>query len=277
MGITAAQVNELRKKTGAGMMDCKKALNESNGDMEAAIDYLRKKGQKISAKRADRDATEGAVIAKVDQDAKLGVVLRLNCETDFVAKNNDFVDFANQIAQLALENSCETIEHINQLEIDNKKVAEIIVDKVGTIGEKIEIGEYYTTRGNGVVDYIHGGNKIGVLVVMNQSLDDTKKSAGKDLAMQIAAMNPVSVDENSVPEEVKQRELEIGREQARQEGKPEAMIEKIALGKLNKFYKEQTLLKQAFVKDSSKTIEKFLKEIDSELTVTDFKRVALGN
>ncbi len=276
MGITAAQVNELRKKTGAGMMDCKKALNESNGDMNAAIDYLRKKGQKISAKRADREATEGAIIAKVNNSGNFGVVLRLNCETDFVAKNEEFVAFAHQLAQLALDNDCKTIEEINLLSIGDKNVSETIVEMVGTIGEKIEIGEYYSLTGEGIVDYIHAGNKIGVLVVMNQKLNEIKTIAGKDVAMQIAAMNPVSVDESSVPEDVKKRELEIGKEQARQEGKPEAMIEKIALGKLNKFYKEQTLLKQVFVKDSSKTIDKFLKEIDGELTVLAFKRVSLN-
>lgn len=276
MAITASAVNELRKMTGAGMMDCKKALQETNGDMEAAVDFLRKKGQKISAKRADRSATEGAVIAKSSADMTTGVIVKLSCETDFVAKNDDFVKLANDLAEVALENQPADLDAFNALPFGGTTIGETLVNEMGKIGEKIEVPEYKLVKGEAVVNYIHAGNKIGVLVELNHQSNDAIVAAGKDVAMQIAAMNPVSVDENDISEEIKQRELEIGKEQARAEGKPEAILEKIAMGKLNKFYKDNTLLKQSFVKDSSKTVAQMLNDIESGLTVTSFNRVALG-
>jgi elongation factor Ts len=276
MAITAAAVNELRKMTGAGMMDCKKALTETNGDFEAAIDLLRKKGQKISAKRADRDATEGAVIAKASADNKVGVVVRLSCETDFVAKNEDFVALAGRLADIALENKAADIDALKALDIDGQNIGERLTEEMGKIGEKIDVTKYALVEGESVVNYIHAGNRIGVLVELSTSANDEVVEAGKDVAMQIAAMNPVSVDENDIPADVKERELEIGREQARAEGKPEQIIEKIAEGKLQKFYKENTLTKQAFVKDSSVSVENMLKNIDSALKVVSFSRIALG-
>jgi len=276
MAITAAAVNELRKMTGAGMMDCKKALTETNGDFEAAIDLLRKKGQKISAKRADRDATEGAVIAKASADNKVGVVVRLSCETDFVAKNADFVALADKLADIALENKAADVDALKSLDIDGQNIGERLTEEMGKIGEKIDVTKYAMVEGESVVNYIHAGNRIGVLVELSTTANDAVVEAGKDVAMQIAAMNPVSVDENDIPAEVKERELEIGREQARAEGKPEQIIEKIAMGKLQKFYKDNTLTKQAFVKDSSVSVENMLKNIDSNLKVVSFSRIALG-
>ncbi|MCB0735636.1 MAG: elongation factor Ts [Flavobacteriales bacterium] len=276
MAITAAAVNELRKMTGAGMMDCKKALQETNGDFEAAIDFLRKKGQKISAKRADRDATEGAVIAKSNADSTYGVIVRLSCETDFVAKNEDFVNLADQIADIALANQPANLDALKALMIDGLTISDRLTEEVGKIGEKIDITSFETVTGEAVVNYIHAGNRIGVLVALNQAANDQVVAAGKDVAMQIAAMNPVSVDENDVPEDVKARELEVGREQAREEGKPEEMLDKIAQGKLQKFYKENTLTKQSFVKDTNKTVAQMLNDVQSGLAVKAFSRVALG-
>ena len=273
--ITASAVNELRKATGAGMMDCKKALQETNGDMEQAIDFLRKKGAKVSANRADRDAAEGAVIAIASNDKKTGVVIRLNCETDFVAKNEDFIKFANDIAQVALTNKPATIEALKELSLEGKTISEKLLDYIGKIGEKIDVTVYELVEGNLVVNYIHAGNKIGVLVAMS-STGDKVEEAGKDVAMQIAAMSPVALDKNDVSQSIIDREIEIGKAQAAAEGKPEAMLEKIALGKLNKFYKDSTLLNQDFVKDSSKTISQMLNDIEKGLTVTKFKRIQLG-
>lgn len=276
MAITASAVNELRKMTGAGMMDCKKALQETGGDMEAAIDFLRKKGQKISAKRADRDATEGAVIAKSSADMKTGVIVKLSCETDFVAKNDDFVALANKLADLALEHKPADLAAFNALSFEGSTVSERLVEEIGKIGEKIEVPEYAIVNGEAVVGYIHAGNKLGVLVQLNKTANDGIMAAGKDVAMQIAAMNPIAVNEDEVPEDVKKRELEIGMEQARAEGKPEQILEKIAMGKLNKYFKDNTLLSQPFVKDSSKTVGAMLNGIENGLTVESFNRVALG-
>lgn len=258
------------------MMDCKKALMESDGDMEKAIDYLRKKGQKISANRADREAGEGAVIALTSSDASYGVVVELNCETDFVAKNDDFVALANQIAQLALVNKPSSLDDLKNLELNGVKISDRLVDEMAKIGEKIEVSSYELLEGTSVVSYIHYGNRIGVLVAMNQTLNDAIEAAGKDVAMQIAAMNPISLSKDDVPSDVIEREIEIGKDQARQEGKPEEMVEKIALGKLNKFYKESTLLNQEFVKDSSLSIAQMLDGVHKGLTVTAFKRISLG-
>lgn len=276
MSITAAAVNELRKKTGAGMMDCKKALQESDGDMEAAIDYLRKKGQKVSAKRADREASEGAIIALADDNQKSGVIVELNCETDFVAKNDDFVKLATDIAHLALKIAPSTKDDLLALELDGKVISDILLEQIGKIGEKIEIGSYETVSAETVVPYIHHGNRLGVLVGLNKESKHDVVSAGKDVAMQIAAMNPVALNKESVDEETIQREIEIGKEQAKAEGKPEQILEKIALGKLNKFFKDNTLLEQDFVKDSSLSIAKMLEQVENGLTVTQFKRVSLA-
>lgn len=273
--ITASAVNELRQATGAGMMDCKKALQETNGDMEQAIDFLRKKGAKVSANRADRDAAEGAVIAIASNDKKTGVVIRLNCETDFVAKNEDFIKFANDIAQVALISKPASIEALKELTLDGKTISEKLLDYIGKIGEKIDVTVYDLVEGNLIINYIHAGNKIGVLVAMS-STGDKIEEAGKDVAMQIAAMSPVALDKNDVSQSIIDREIEIGKAQAAAEGKPEAMLEKIALGKLNKFYKDSTLLNQDFVKDSSKTISQMLNDIEKGLTVTKFKRIQLG-
>jgi elongation factor Ts len=277
MSISAADVNQLRKMTGAGMMDCKKALQETNGDFEAAIDFLRKKGQKISANRADREAAEGAVIAKTSTDNTVGVVIELNCETDFVAKNNEFVALANEVASIALANKPADLEALKSLNIGDVTIGERLLSEMGKIGEKIEVSNYEILEGPSVVAYIHAGNRIGVLVVMNQSASNAITDAGKDAAMQVAAMFPVAVDKDDVDSSIIERELEIGKEQARAEGKPEEMLEKIAQGKLNKFFKESTLLNQDFVKDSSKTVGKMLDDTSKGLKITKFKRVALGS
>ena len=276
MSITAADVNKLRQMTGAGMMDCKKALTETNGDFEAAVDFLRKKGAKVSAARADRDAKEGAVIAKTTSDRKLGVIIQLTCETDFAAKNEDFVAFANQIADLALANKAANVDSLKAINIDGLPLSEKLIEQVGKIGEKIDVINYVIMEGNNIVPYIHGSNRLGVLVSLNNGANDSNFVAGKDVAMQIAAMNPVALDKDGVDASIIEREIQIGKDQAIAEGKPEAMLDKIAQGKLGKFYKENTLLNQEFVKDSSKTISQMLDSVEKGLTVTDFKRVALG-
>lgn len=274
--ISAADVNKLRQLTGAGMMDCKKALTESNGDFEAAIDFLRKKGQKISLNRADRAAKEGAVIALTSDDRKTGVVIELNCETDFVAKNEDFVKFANEIANLALTNKPANIEALKALTIGSLPLEQRLLDEMGKTGEKMDVSKYEIVNGENIVAYIHAGNRMGVLVEMNNAPSDANTAAGKDTAMQIAAMNPIALNESEVPQDTINREIEVGKEQAIAEGKPAEMAEKIAQGRLNKFYKEYTLLNQEFVKDSSKTIAKMLADTEPGLVVKSFKRVALG-
>jgi len=274
--ISAADVNKLRQMTGAGLMDCKKALMETNGDFEAAIDYLRKKGAKISEKRSDRDASEGAVIAMTSADASAGVIIELNCETDFVAKNEGFVAVAKEIAEIALNNKPADLEALKALPMGGATIAARLLDEMAKIGEKIDVSKYTLMTGTNVVSYIHGANRMGVLVELSAAPTEANTVAGKDVAMQIAAMNPVAVDKSGVDASRIEREMEIGREQARAEGKPEAMIDKIAEGKLNKFFKESTLLSQEFVKDSSKTVEKMLNDIESGLTVKQFTRVQLG-
>jgi elongation factor Ts len=274
--ISAADVNKLRQMTGAGLMDCKKALMETNGDFEAAIDYLRKKGAKISEKRSDRDASEGAVIAMTSADASAGVIIELNCETDFVAKNEGFVAVAKEIAEIALNNKPADLEALKALPMGGATIAARLLDEMAKIGEKIDVSKYTLMTGANVVSYIHGANRMGVLVELSAAPTEANTVAGKDVAMQIAAMNPVAVDKSGVDASRIEREMEIGREQARAEGKPEAMIDKIAEGKLNKFFKESTLLSQEFVKDSSKTVEKMLNDIESGLTVKQFTRVQLG-
>ncbi len=278
--ISAADVNKLRQQTGAGMMDCKKALTETNGDFEAAIDFLRKKGAKVAASRQDRDSNEGVVIARSSEDYKRGVIIELNCETDFVAKNAEFVAFANAIANVAVETKPASIEELYNQEVDLSegsriKIGDAIVDKTGKIGEKIGVSKYEVIEGEKVIAYIHGNFRLGVLVALSANAAGAEE-AGKDVAMQIAAMSPVAIDKDGVDASVIERELEIAKDQIRAEGKPEEMVEKIAAGKLNKFYKESTLLNQEFVKDSSKNVAQFLDSVEKGLTVTAFKRVALG-
>ncbi len=274
--ITAADVNKLRQLTGAGMMDCKKALTESNGDFDAAIDFLRKKGQKISLNRADRAAKEGAVIALTSSDRKTGIVIELNCETDFVAKNEDFVKLANEIATHALSTKPATIEDLKSGQINGLSLEQRLLDEMGKTGEKMDVSKYEIIQGENIVAYIHAGNRMGVLVEMNNAPSEANLIAGKDTAMQIAAMNPIALNESEVPAETIQREIEVGKEQAIAEGKPAEMAEKIAMGRLNKFYKDYTLLNQEFVKDNSKSISQMLNSVESGLTVKSYKRVALG-
>ena len=274
--ISAADVNKLRQMTGAGMMDCKKALVESNGDFDAAIDNLRKKGQKISLNRADRAAQEGAVIALTSEDRKTGVVVELNCETDFVAKNEDFVKFAYEIANLALTHKPADAEALKALTIGSLSLEQRLLDEMGKTGEKMDVSKYAIINGENVIAYIHAGNRMGVLVEMNNAPSDANMNAGKDTAMQIAAMNPLALNESQVPAETIAREIEVGKDQAIAEGKPAEMAEKIAQGRLNKFFKEYTLLNQEFVKDSSKNIAKMLADTEAGLTVLSFKRIALG-
>jgi elongation factor Ts len=273
--ITAADVNKLRQQTGAGMMDCKKALTEANGDFEAAIDNLRKKGAKVAASRQDRESNEGVVIAKTTADGKRGVIVEFNCETDFVAKNADFVAFANSIADLAIEKNPSSLEELTNLELNGEKLADTIISKTGTIGEKVGVSKFETVTGEKVIAYIHGNYRLGVLVSLSTNPSNADE-IGKDVAMQIAAMNPVAIDKGDVDSKTIERELEIAKDVIRAEGKAEEMVEKIAAGKLNKFYKDSTLLNQEFVKDSSKTVAQFLNDVEKGLTVTAFKRVQLG-
>lgn len=273
--ISASDVNKLRQQTGAGMMDCKKALVEANGDFEAAVDYLRKKGAKVAASRQDRESNEGVVIAQTTADGKKGVVIELNCETDFVAKNADFIAFGESIAATAIANAPASIDELKALEIDGTKISDLLLDQTGKIGEKIDISTYETAAADKVIAYIHGNYRLGVLVGLSADVEGAEE-AGKDVAMQIAAMNPVAIDKDGVDAKTIERELEIAKEQIRAEGKPEEMVEKISQGKLNKFYKESTLLNQEFVKDSSKNVAQFLNEVSKGLTVTVFKRVQLG-
>jgi len=273
--ISASDVNKLRQQTGAGMMDCKKALVEANGDFEAAVDYLRKKGAKVAASRQDRDSNEGVVIAKTTADGKRGVVVEVNCETDFVAKNADFIAFAESVADAAIEAAPATLEDLKALSINGAKIADLLIDQTGKIGEKIEVSKYEVVTADKVVPYIHGNYRLGVLVGLSAEVAGAE-DAGKDVAMQIAAMNPVAIDKDGVDARTIERELEIAKEQIRAEGKPENMVEKIAQGKLNKFYKDSTLLNQEFVKDNSKSVAQFLDSVSKGLTVTAFKRVQLG-
>ena len=274
MKITAQQVNELRKLTGAGMMDCKKALVESEGDMEAAIDILRKKGQKVAAKRADRDADEGVVLAKVSEDGTFAAAVMVNCETDFVAKNVDFINYAQSILDAAVANKAKTADDLKALELNGRSVGDTIVDQTGVIGEKIQLGRYEVVEAASTFAYIHPGNRIATIAGLNKKGDFN--TTGKDVVMQIAAMSPIALNNESIPQDIIDREIEVGKDQARQEGKPEAMLEKIAMGKLNKFFKENTLLNQGFIKDTKISVSQYLHQADKELTVVDFKRLALG-
>jgi elongation factor Ts len=272
--INAADVAKLRRVTLAGMMDCKKALEESEGNFEKAIEIIRKKGQAVANKRADRDATEGAVLAKGSSNGKLGAIIVLNSETDFVAKNADFMALANKILDIALANNPANLEELKSLPMDGGKIGDKIVEYVGIIGEKIELSYFEKIEAAHVQAYIHPGNKLATLVGFTKAGVDPQ--VYKDVAMQIAAMNPVAVDKDFVPESVIAQEIEIGKEQARRDGKPEEMLDKIAQGKLAKFFKESTLLNQDFVKDNKMTIKQYLQSANKELTVTDFKRYSLN-
>lgn len=270
--ITAQDINKLRQTTGAGMMDCRKALTESNGDFEAAIDWLRKQGQKVAAKRSDREAKEGVIIAQTTADNKSGIILCVSAETDFVSRNPEFVAFVQKIADAAIDRNAQTVEELNEVMVGNEKVADLVNDKLAAIGEKIGITRFERVNAEYVASYIHGANRMGVLVGMTKHAFE----AGKDVAMQIAAMNPLAIDETSISPETIAREKEIAIEQIKAEGKPAEMAEKIAMGKVNKFFKENTLLAQAFVKDNSKSVADYLKSVDADLKITEFKRVALG-
>ena len=272
--ISAADVNKLRQMTGAGMMDCKKALMEAGGDFEKAIDELRKKGQKVAANRADREAKEGYIIAKTNSDATRGYLVAIRCETDFVGKSADFMKFANDVLEIAMKNNPADADALKSLPMENATVGDKLIDLVGKIGEKIELSRYEVIEAPKVVIYIHPGNR--VVSMAGMSTATAAAEAGKDVAMQIAAMNPVAIDKDDVDQKTLDREIEIGKEQARAEGKPETMIEKIAMGKLNKFYNESTLLNQAFIKDDKKTIRQYLDGIEKGLTVKVFKRVQIG-
>ena len=274
--ISAADVNTLRQQTGAGMMDCRKALMESNGDFEAAIDYLRKKGQKVAANRSDREAKEGVVIAKTNAENTYGVLVNISSETDFVSKNGEFIEFAQQVADIALSSKATSADELKAAAMGGATVGDKLMEMVAKIGEKIDVTRYETITAESVVAYIHQGYRVGVLVGMNQAANENITTAGKDVAMQIAAMNPMAVDADNVPAEMLEREKAIALEQVMAEGKSGEMAEKIAAGKLNKFFKENTLLPQAFVKDNSKTVGDYQKSVSSGLTVVSFKRIAVG-
>jgi len=275
--ITAADVNKLRKQTGAGMMDCKKALVEAEGDFDAAIDILRKKGQKVAAKRGDRDANEGLVIAKTTADEKKAVMVVVNCETDFVAQNADFGAFANRILDIAMENSPSSLDELNGLSFDGNgtTIADKVIEQTGVIGEKIAVSGYEVVEADQAIAYNHPGNKLASIVGLNKS-GVAMAEAGKQVAMQIAAMDPIAIDENTVPSEIIEKEMALGKEKAIAEGKPENIVEKIAEGTVKKYLKENTLLNQASVRDNKKTVSQMLNEVESGLTVTDFKRIMLG-
>lgn len=276
MAITAQEVKKLREITGAGMMDCKKALTEADGDFDKAIEYLRKKGQKLSEKRADRETTEGNVFIKTNKDETQAFLISLTCETDFVSKNEDFQKFGQEIISKVASEKPSDMDALKAIPYQDVTIGEKVTEMVGKIGEKIEISHYETLEGEKVVSYVHAGAKLGVLVALKNTGGFDVKDAGRDVAMQIAAMNPVAVDKDGVDATVIEKEIEIGKETARQEGKPEEMLEKIAQGKLNKFFKESTLLPQAFVKDNKVSIAQYLNSVNKGMTVTEFKRVAIG-
>lgn len=275
--ITAAEVNKLRQITGAGMMDCKAALIESDGDTEKAIEILRKKGQKVAAKRADREATEGIILAKTNDANDFGALIKVNSETDFVAKSDDFINFAKATIDLAVAQKPATIEELKAANLNGRTVEQNLMDLVGKIGEKLELSGYYTINAAWVSAYNHLGNKLATLVGMSKKGTESIVEAAHNTAMQIAAMSPIAIDKDDVDKSVIEKEIEIGMEQARNEGKPENMLEKIAVGKLNKFYTESTLLNQEFIKDNSKNIRQYLQGIDKDLTVTAFCRQKLGD
>ena len=275
MAITAQDVNKLRQMTGAGMMDCKKALTEADGDFDKAVENLRKKGQKVSASRSDRETSEGVVFIKEGDDQQEAVLISLNCETDFVAKNDDFLQAGEDILAVAFKERPDSVDALKQLKVGNLTVDEKLSELVGKIGEKIEIGAYEVLKGETVVSYIHANKKLGVLVALANT-DGKGEEAGKDVAMQIAAMNPAALNEEQVDQATIDQELRIGREQAEAEGKPENILDKIAQGRLKKFFKDNTLENQAFVKDSNLTVSQYLNSVNKGMKVTEFKRVSVG-
>jgi len=271
--ITAAEVNKLRKMTGAGMMDCKTALIESDGDFEKAIDILRKKGQKVANKRADKEANEGIVIARATKDKKYAAVVKISCETDFVAKNDEFVGFANAVIEKILAEKPADTEAVKAMKMDGLTFEQKLTELIGKTGEKMELDGYASIEAESVAAYNHMGNKLATILGLSKAGNE---DTGHQLAMQVAAMNPVAVDRVDVPQSVIDKEMEIGMDQARQEGKPENMLEKIAQGKLNKFFKENTLVNQDFIRDTKISVGQFLKNTDPELKVTGFSRLMLG-
>jgi elongation factor Ts len=273
MSFTTADVVKLRKVTGAGMMDCKNALTDANGNFDRALEIIREKGKLVASKRADRDATEGAVLAKTTEDKKFGALVVLNCETDFVAKNENFVAFADNILNVALAQKPENLDALKGLELESRTIDAKVTEQTGVIGEKLDLSYYGKIEAETVVSYIHPGNKLATLVGFSKA--GVEEQVAKDIAMQVAAMSPVSVDTDSIPQEVIHKELEIAKEKFRQEGKPEAMLDKIAQGALQKWYKEVTLLNQAFIKDSKMTVKDYLAQYDKDLKVTGFERFAL--
>lgn len=276
MAITASDVNKLRQQTGAGMMDCKNALVEANGDFEAAVDILRKKGQKVAAKRGENEASEGLVFAQTSEDNKVGVLLTLNCETDFVAKNDTYRNFVQSLVDIAMKNLPATSEELKGLKYDEKlTVEEKITEQVGVIGEKLDLSGYAVVKGDTVVAYNHPGNQLATLVALNKG-GDSVAEAGRQVAMQVAAMNPIALNKDGVDARTIEREIEVGKELAIQEGKPADMAEKIAQGRLTKFFKENTLLSQEFIRDNKVTVEQFLDSTENGLTVTEFKRFSLS-
>lgn len=276
MAITASEVNKLRQQTGAGMMDCKNALVEANGDFEAAVDVLRKKGQKIAAKRGGNDAKEGVIIAQSTNDSKAGVIVTLNCETDFVAKNDGYVQLVQSLVDLALDKLPKSLDEFKTLSYNEKlSVEEKITEQIGIIGEKLDLSAYVLVESENVVAYNHPGNQLATLVALNSN-SDVAGDAGKQVAMQVAAMNPLAVSKEGIDAQTIEREIEVGKDQAIQEGKPAEMAEKIAMGRLNKFFKENTLLSQQFVRDNKQTVEQFLNTTENGLTVSEFKRFSLS-
>ena len=270
--ISATDVNKLRKATGAGMMDCKKALVEAEGDFDTAVEVLRKKGQKVAANRADRDSSEGAVIARVNDDATVGVIVSVNCETDFVAKNESYVTLSNQLADVALAH--DSLDSFLAADFNGMSVADKLTEQTGVIGEKIEIGGFERLEGAFIGSYIHAGNKIATLTSLSAVVDGAAEAA-KNVAMQAAAMNPIALNEEGVDAATVEKEIEIAKDQLRQEGKPEAMLDNIAKGKLKRFFKDNTLVNQAYIKDGKQSVSDYVKSVDAELTITGFKRVAL--
>ncbi len=274
--VTAADVNKLRQQTGAGMMDCKNALVEAEGNIEKAIENLRKRGQKLASKRADRDANEGYVLAKTNSDKNFGIILMLNCETDFVAKNDDFVKFSNQLAEIALSNKAKNIDELKQKQIDNISIEAKLTEMIGIIGEKIDLARYDVVDANYVYAYNHPGNRISSIAGFNKNDVNEIENIGKEITMQIAAMKPIALSEKEIPQAIIDKEIEIGKELAIKEGKSPELAEKIATGKLNKFFKENTLMKQEYIGESKKTVSQFIEEQDKDLNILNFKRFALG-
>jgi len=277
MNITAADVNKLRQMSGAGMMDCKKALQETEGDFDKAIDYLRKKGQKVAGKRADRDANQGYVVSKTTDDQTYGAVVMVNCETDFVGKTEEFIKFSKDLLDLGIAHRLHTVAELMPLSLGTVTVEQKLDELLGKTGEKIQIAHYEVIEAPVVFAYNHFGNRLATVIGLSKKDAKNVMEIGHELAMQVAAMSPVAVDKDNVTQDVIDRELEIGKDMARQEGKPEEMVEKIAQGKLQKFFKEMTLLNQDFIKDTKKTVRQYIAENDKDLAVTGFQRFQLGS